>query len=130
MTQLDSARSTSKTATMAAQSEMLELYQPMLKGMTVYSGALCDGYAKMGTEWLNFVNRRLHSDLSLPGRLVNCCSPQHLFQEWATFMATAAEDYRNEFARLAELNSAASQRALLSVRANGESRPGPSPRNA
>lgn len=99
--------------------EMLEICQPIVHGVTQYSGALCDGYAAMGAEWLNFVNRRLHADMSLPGRLVKCASPQHVLQEWAAFMTMSAEDYRNEFARLAEINTAASQRAITAVHLNG-----------
>ena len=53
--------------------EMLEICQPIVQGMTQYSGALCDGYAAMGAEWLNFVNRRLHADMSLPGPVGKMC---------------------------------------------------------
>jgi Phasin protein len=106
----------------AMNSEMIELCQPIVEGMTQYGSALCDGYAAMGAEWLSFVNRRFHVDMSLAGRLANCGSPQALMQEWSTFMTTAAEDYRNEFTRLAEMNSTASQRAISAVHTNGSSK--------
>jgi Phasin protein len=119
MTPSDAAKAVPSAALPPVNTEMLEICQPIVQGMTQYSGALCDGYAAMGTEWLNFVNRRLHADMSLPGRLVKCASPQYLFQEWAAFMTMTAEDYRNEFARLAEMNTAASQRAVVAVHPNG-----------
>lgn len=130
MTPNDAAKAAPSAALPPVNTELLEICQPIVQGMTQYSGALCDGYAAMGAEWLNFVNRRLHAGMSLPGQFVKCGSPQDLFREWATFVTTAAEDYRNEFSRLAEINSAVSQRALSSVRANGESKSGFSPRNA
>jgi Phasin protein len=106
----------------AMNAEMIEVCQPIVEGLTQYSSALSDGYAAMGTEWLNFVNRRFHVDMSLAGRLAKCSSPQALMQEWSTFMTTAAEDYRNEFTRLAEMNSTASQRAISAVHTNGKSK--------
>ena len=114
----------------AMNSEMIELCQPIVEGITQYGSALSDGYVAIGTEWLNFVNRRFHVDMSLAGRLAKCGSHQDLFREWATFMSTTAEDYRNEFARLAEMNTAASQRAITAVHPDGqtgESRPARSP---
>jgi Phasin protein len=118
MTPIDLARSAAASPAMNA--EMIEICQPIVKGMTQYGSALSDGYAAIGTEWLNFVNRRVHVDMSMAGRLARCNSPQALMQEWSTFMTTAAEDYRNEFTRLAELNSTASQRAISAVHANGK----------
>ena len=119
MTPIDVPRPAAAAPVMNA--EMIEICQPIVEGMTQYSGALCDGYAALGTEWLNFVNRRFHVDMSLAGRLATCGSPQSLMQEWSTFMTTAAEDYRNEFTRLVEMNSTASQRAISAVHANGKS---------
>lgn len=103
----------------ALNAEMLELYRPVVDGLTKYSGVLCDGYAAMGTEWLTFFNRRMHADISLPARLAKCTSPQALFTEWASFMSTTAEDYRTEFGRLADIGTATSQRALSAARVNG-----------
>lgn len=109
------------TTTSAMNAEIIDICQPIVEGITQYGSALSDGYAAMGTEWLNFVNRRFHVDMSLAGRLAKCDSPQALIQEWSMFMTTAAEDYRNEFTRLAEMNSTASQRAISAVHANGKS---------
>jgi Phasin protein len=129
MPPIDAAKNAHAAALPPMNAEILEICQPIVEGLTQYNGALCDGYAAMGNEWLNFVNRRLHTDLSLPGRLAKCRSPQDFFGEWSTFMTTAAEDYRTEFSRLAEINSAATQRAMSSVQANGISKSGVFPRN-
>jgi Phasin protein len=118
MPPIDMARPT--TAEPVMNAELIEICQPIVEGLTQYSSALSDGYAAIGTEWLNFVNRRFHVDMSLAGRLAKCGSPQALMQEWSTFMTTAAEDYRNEFTRIAEINSTASQRAISAVHANGK----------
>ena len=120
MTPNDAAKAAPSAALPPLNTEMLEICQPIVQGLTQYSGALCDGYAAMATDWLIFVNRRLHTDMSLAGRLAKCGSSQDLFQEWAAFMTMAAEDYRNEFSRLTEMNSTASQRAISAVHANGK----------
>lgn len=96
----------------ASVNQMFELYRPLVEGAANCSNVLCDGYAAIGAEWIGFVNRRLHTDLTLATRLAKCGSPQDIMQEWASFMNTAADDYRREFARLAEMNSATSQRAI------------------
>ena len=122
MTPNDAAKAAPSAALPPLNTEMLEICQPIVEGINQYGGALCDGYAAMGAEWLSFVNRRLHIDMSLAGRLAKCGSPQDLFQEWAAFMTMTAEDYRNEFTRLTEMNSTTSQRAISAVHANGTSK--------
>jgi Phasin protein len=113
-----------KTTWPPDNTEMLELYQPIVEGMTKYSAALSDGYAAMGSEWFSFVNRRFHTDMSLAGRLAKCASSQDLMREWSAFVSMASEDYRNEFARLAEMSSATSQRAASAIHTNGQDKTG------
>jgi hypothetical protein len=130
MPQIDAGKAANSMTSQPANSDLLEMCQPIIEGMAQYNGALCDGFAAIGTEWLNFMNRRLHGDMLLAGRLAQCGSPQDLMQEWATFMSTTAEDYRTEFARLTEMNAAASQRAISSVRTNGQAQQVWPPRNS
>lgn len=99
----------------AASNEMADLYGPMMAGLTRYSGAVCDGYTAMSSEWLSFLNKRLHTDLSLAARLAQCGSPQEYMQEWSNFMNMAATDYRHEFERLAQISTAASQKMVASL---------------
>lgn len=102
-----------------AKNEMAELYEPMIAGLTRYSGAVCDGYTAISSEWLSFLNKRLHTDLSLAARLTHCGSPQDYVQEWSTFMTTAAADYRQEFEKIAQISTAASQKMVTSMHVNG-----------
>ena len=114
----------------AVNDEIIEMYQPMVEGMAQYGGALCDAYTAMGSEWLNFINHRIHSDMSLAGTLAKCRTPQDLMREWSTFMTATAEDYRSELTKLAELNLRASQRAASAIHANGDARAVRTPRGA
>jgi Phasin protein len=116
------ARGARLAAFPTVNADVLEICQPIVAGMSQYSGALSDGYAAMGSEWLRFINRRFHIDMSLATRMSKCSSPQDLMQEWSTFMTTAADDYRNEFTRLTEMNSTASQAAMSAIHANGGSK--------
>ncbi|MEQ1576261.1 MAG: phasin family protein [Hyphomicrobium sp.] len=123
MAQSDTVRKAAGPAWSFQKAGMLELYQPAVDGMTKYSSAMFDAYTAMGTEWLGFINRRLHVDLSLTAQLAKCTGPQDYLQEWAKFMKTAAEDYRNEFSRLAEMNTAISKQAATAFQANAGERP-------
>lgn len=104
-------------------SEMAEMYEPMINGLAKYSGAMCDGYTAMSSEWLTFLNKRLHTDLSLAARLARCSNPQDYVQEWTNFLSAAATDYRHEFERLAQISTAASQKISSSLHTNGSGRP-------
>lgn len=112
MSTSESARIASSLPHVANTSELLEVCGPVLDGMTKYGSVMCDSCAAMGKEWLAFLDRRLQVDLAMQSRIVSCHSPLDLMREWQTFLNAAAEDYRIEFARLAALNTAASQRAL------------------
>lgn len=106
-----------------ASANMMALYRPMLRGMTDYGNALCDGCTAAATEWFNFVNRRLHADLALQVKLSQCCAAEDVTQAWSSFMSAAANDYSTEFSRLSEIGSAASQRAMSAMQASGATVP-------
>jgi hypothetical protein len=112
-------RTSGEAGPMFSRSEFIELYDPIVKGLTTYSGAMCDGYTAMSAEWLTFLNRRLHIDLSLAATMARCCTPQDVVQEWSNFMTTAANDYRTECERLAEISTATSQKVVASLH-NGQ----------
>lgn len=91
------------------------IYRPIIHSMTECSGAMCDAYTAIGTEWLTFLNRRLHTDLMLPAKLSKCSSSQELMEQWSEFMNSAANEYRTEFTRLTEIGTSASQRAVSAL---------------
>lgn len=97
----------------------------VVAGLSEYSGALCDGYTAMSTEWLSFINRRLHADMSLPVRMARCGSPQDMMQAWSDFMLHAAADYQTEFQRLGAMSERISHEAAALLRpADQPTRPG------
>jgi hypothetical protein len=40
-------RTSGEAGPMFSRSEFIELYDPIVKGLTTYSGAMCDGYTAM-----------------------------------------------------------------------------------
>ena len=94
---------------------IIELYEPIVKGVATYSGVMCDSCAAMSSEWISFLNRRLHTDLSLGATLARCQTPQEAMEEWSNFLITAASDYRTEFERLAEISTRTSEQVAASV---------------
>ncbi len=102
-----------------SSANMMELYRPMVRGMSDYGNALCDGCTAFATEWLQFVNRRLHADLALNVKLSQCSAPDEMMQAWSAFMSTAASDYSKEFSRLSEIGSTATQRVASAAQTSG-----------
>jgi phasin family protein len=74
------------------------LMGPMMDGMA--------GFASMGTEWMNFLGRRMHEDFAFPKQLAECRNPQDIFDVSTEFARQAAEEYGKEWSRLAEMSSA------------------------
>ena len=59
----------------------------------------------LGSEWLDFVTRRLKEDLRLPQQLCACRSPEEIRDVHVAFWQRAVEDYQKEFTVMAKLNS-------------------------
>jgi hypothetical protein len=116
MNQMSVERTSNDVWSMFSKDEFIELYDPVIKGVTAYSGVMCDGYTAMSAEWLAFLNRRLHIDLSLAATLARCDTPQECAQEWSNFFTTATNEYSAEFERLSEMMTATSQEVMSSWR--------------
>ncbi|MBK9080158.1 MAG: phasin family protein [Hyphomicrobium sp.] len=124
MNQVSVERTSHDARSMFSGSEIVELYDPIVKGMATYGGAMCDGYTAMSAEWLAFLNRRLHLDLSLAATLAYCRTPHEAMQEWSNFITASANDYRAEFERLAEISNTTSQQVVASLHNGRATSPG------
>jgi hypothetical protein len=82
-----------------------ELWGAALAGSVKWNGKMYEGYAMLGTEWLDFINRRLKEDLKLPQRVCACRSPEELRDTYASFWRQAVDDYQKELALLSRLGS-------------------------
>jgi hypothetical protein len=81
------------------------LWGPTLGGAAKWNGKMYEGLAMLGTEWLDFVNRRLKEDLRLPQQFCACRSPEEIRDVQVAFWQRAVEDYQKEFAAMAKLGS-------------------------
>ncbi|MFZ1104951.1 MAG: phasin family protein [Hyphomicrobiaceae bacterium] len=82
-----------------------ELWGSALAGTARWNGQMYEGMAMLGSEWLDFVNRRMKEDLRLPQRVCACRSPEELRDTYASFWRQAADDYQKELALLSQLSS-------------------------
>jgi hypothetical protein len=82
-----------------------ELWSPALAGAVRCNGKMYEGLALLGSEWLDFVNRRLKQDLGLSQRLYACRSAEDVCQEYAAFWQQAVDDYQKELAIMTKLAS-------------------------
>jgi phasin protein len=62
-----------------------------------------EGLAMLGTEWVEFVNRRLKEDINLLPRLVACRCAEEISNVYAEFWRNLGQDYTSEFAALSKL---------------------------
>lgn len=82
-----------------------ELWGAALAGTVRWNGKMYEGFAMLGGEWLDFVNRRLKEDLKLPQRMCACRTPEEVRDTYASFWRQAVDDYQKEFALLSRLGS-------------------------
>ena len=69
-----------------------------------WSDKAFEGLAGLGTEWVDFVNRRLKEDINLLPRLAACRRAEEVSNVYAEFWRTLGEDYLREFAALSKLS--------------------------
>jgi hypothetical protein len=82
-----------------------ELWGPAMAGAMKWNGKMYEGAAMLGSEWLDFVNRRLKEDLRLPQRVCACGSVEEVRDIYASFWRQAIDDYQKEFILLARLGT-------------------------
>jgi hypothetical protein len=81
------------------------LWGPAVVGAARANGKMYEGLATLGTEWLDFVNRRLKEDLKLPQLLCACRSPEETRDIYVAFWQRAMDDYQKELTVMTRLGS-------------------------
>ncbi|MBO0763774.1 MAG: phasin family protein [Hyphomicrobiaceae bacterium] len=98
----------------------IELWGPALAGAAKWNGKMCEGFALLGTEWLDFVNRRLKEDLNLPQRMCACRSAEELRDIYTAFWRQAIDDYQKEFTVMTKLGSSFLSNSLTAMQTRVE----------
>lgn len=98
----------------------IELWGPALAGAAKWNGKMCEGFALLGSEWLDFVNRRLKEDLNLPQRVCACRSPEELRDTYTAFWRQAIDDYQKEFTIMAKLGGGFLSNSLTAAQSRAE----------
>jgi hypothetical protein len=96
------------------------MWGPALAGAVKWNGRMYEGFAMLGSEWLDFVNRRLKEDLTLPQRLCACRSPEEAGQAYMGFWQQAVEDYQKEATVMAKLASGFLNHSLTAAQSRAE----------
>ncbi|HEX5999617.1 MAG TPA: hypothetical protein VFZ16_09505 [Hyphomicrobiaceae bacterium] len=110
----DNARASNGAVVMPALGP--ELWGPALAGAVKWNGKMYEGLALMGSEWLDFVNRRLKEDLKLPQLVCACSSPEEMRDIYAGFWNQAVDDYQREMVVMARLSSGFVTNSLAAAR--------------
>jgi hypothetical protein len=82
---------------------LMELNRPALAAMAQVNDKVYDGIAALNRNWINFVNRRLKEDLSIPQQLASCKSVQEMYGVYSEFLQTAYADYQSGFEQMTKL---------------------------
>ena len=69
-----------------------------------WNGRVFEDLARLGNEWVDFVNRRLKEDINLLPRLAACRCAEEVSNAYAEFWRNLGEDYSKEFATLSKLS--------------------------
>src|SRR5262245_35016052 len=86
-----------------------------------WNGRVFEGLARLGTEWVHFVNRRLTEDINLLPRLAACRCAEEVSNVYAEFWRTLGEDYSKELAALSQLSGDVATSAFTSTGAMPQS---------
>ena len=86
-----------------------------------WNGKVFDGLASLGTEWVDFVNRRLKEDIKLLPRLAACKCAEEVSNVYADFWRNLGEDYSKELAVLSKLSGDLATSALTASGQNRQS---------
>jgi hypothetical protein len=96
------------------------LWAPAFAGAVSWNGRMCQGLAMLGSEWLDFVNRRLKEDLSFPQRLCASQTPEEMRQAYVAFWQKAVEDYQKEMTVMTRLASGFLNNSVAAARNGAE----------
>ncbi len=96
------------------------LWAPVFAGAAKWNGGMYQGLATLGSEWLDFVNRRLKEDLSFPQRLCASQSPEEMRQAYVVFWQKAVEDYQKELTVMTRLASGFLSNSVTAARNGAE----------
>jgi hypothetical protein len=79
------------------------IWAPAVAGAINWNGRMYQGFAMLGSEWLDFVNRRLKEDLNFPQRLCTSQTPEEMRQCYVAFWQKAVDDYQKELTVMTRL---------------------------
>jgi hypothetical protein len=96
------------------------LWGPALAGAVKWNGKMYEGFAMLGSEWLDFVNRRLKEDMDWPQRLYASRSPEEVRQAYVGFWQQAVDDYQKEFGVMTRLVGSLVSNSLAAARGQVE----------
>jgi hypothetical protein len=97
-----------------------ELWAPALAGAAKWNGKMYEGLATLGSEWLDFVNRRLKEDLNLAPRVCACRSPDEMRDTYVAFWRQAIDDYQKEFGVMVTLGGGLLSNSLTAAQTRAE----------
>ena len=99
---------------------LMGMTQPAFAAIADFNGKLCENAAKLSTEWLGFINRRLQEDFTVPQRLAVCGSPQEAQQIYVDYWKKAFAQYQDEMGRLAKMGETFGRQTASAMQKHAE----------
>lgn len=101
----------------AALQAWIDINRPMMSAMTQINGKLIEQAARVNTEWMGFLNRRLKEDIETSQRMMECKTMQDIMAATSDFFQRAQQQYQAEFQYFAHLNQKIANETAHIVRA-------------
>jgi hypothetical protein len=83
----------------------LDMWGPAFAGCAQWNAKLQEGFAALGSEWQEFLSRRMTEDVGVLQVMGHVQSPDQLWGAYVKFWQKAGEDYAREFAVMSQLTT-------------------------
>src|SRR5262245_53819676 len=105
------------TTVFLARAVALSICNPFLAGVLRGNAQAHEGFARIASEWQDFVAGRLKADFALMQRLTHSSTPDQVMAAYADFWHMAAEDYGKEITTMSKLVTGVTTRMVAAAQA-------------
>ena len=94
----------------------LGMWSPWLVGVAKWNAGVHEGFGTLTSEWQNFVSRRVMEDFAFMQRVMQCRTPDQVWEVHADFWQKVVEDYGKEYLLMSRLAAGLTTKAAAAAR--------------
>lgn len=85
-------------------------------GVAKWNAGVHEGFGTLTSEWQNFVSRRVMEDFAFMQRVMQCRTPDQVWEVHADFWQKVVEDYGKEYLLMSRLAAGLTTKAAAAAR--------------